>query len=276
MKKKFEDYKAGDKIDGKTIKRVYLSRSNYVFYRLKWENHFIYDTEDGLTQKIAGISDKYSDLDNYITKREKRKHIPSLIRAHSHALDDSPELGIKLLDKVKVIIEEKRKSNGKVLYLLIYFLSFPCNLFISYLLFQNDTYIEGIIPFDLPNIYLIGTLGSIGGFFSFNSYVQDIKVSPDQNIFYHIFFVLYRIAIAMFASVAMYTAIKANIVLGFIDTIGDDYYLIYFLSMAAGYSEKLVPNLFINAGKKIEIADEKSPPIDVDEKMGATFGLGKQ
>lgn len=93
----------------------------------------------------------------------------------------------------------------------------------------------------------IATCGALGGFLSVTVGIRRLDIDPDGNWKINVIAGGSRIVIAMIGAVFVYFAIVSNLLLGLLP-IENSTTGVFAVSIAAGFIEFLVPNLFLHSG----------------------------
>ncbi len=108
-------------------------------------------------------------------------------------------------------------------------------------------------------------MGGIGALFSTTVRLQLMAVDPMVSLSMHWIYGGQRVLVGVLGAIIIYFGFKSGIVDGLLRPVADssipreiDLYWLAFISVLAGFSERLVPNLL--DGKANDIGDQNSAP----------------
>lgn len=242
------------------ITKVVIEASEYFIYEINTPNiseslrTYIHTEEE---EDKNGILDRYNEIRSCIgdAKGDMYKALDPIVYkariAHliSQALNGKPEEAkvqfTKLIDEVNR--QYRSQFKNRIGYLLTALIAVFLCIGTSLAVYTQDIWnIKNIHEF----IY-VATAGSIGGFISISRRLQETVFARDIWAGIFVFYAIERIAIAIFASMAVFFAIKGNLAFGFFNNKGQNTLYGYIVfSMVAGFSETFLPNLLITLENK--------------------------
>lgn len=248
MEKSLNEYKIGDEMLYGKITEIFSSGPNYIFYECNSDGQIAY--------QVLGYDENWAILlDNNLEEifalipnpKKRRRYLGRIAAAHHSTLHGNPEAGVKLLEKVRDTIINQYKVRSRLTYLLGSLSIVILNLIITVLI--NSIWETSIIEQWLL-IWNIITFGSLGGFLSISFTFKKLQIDFEENLYIPILAGISRIFIAMISSIIVYSVIKADLLLGFVNE-SNNIYIFYAFGALSGFSESFVPNIL----KKIEKDD---------------------
>lgn len=110
----------------------------------------------------------------------------------------------------------------------------------------------------LELIFYVLTSGVIGGFISASYKLKSITFEKGISRWYFLAYGIERLVLSILASIALFFAVKANIVFGFIKDAPNPFYGYIILGILAGFSETLIPSLLTKIEKQgLEAKEDK-------------------
>jgi hypothetical protein len=245
MKGLIMNNKIGDKDEqGSTIEGVWANGQNFVIYEIEGGYIKTSTNDPELSKAFTKLDPKYLKLRalTFNNKSLKNSFRISHIRALIMVASGNIEGANALLDE-----EEKRLLKfGMLARRLNYLLS----CMIALLVAVSVTIILAMVP-NVRDDYifysLIVTCGSLGAFLSVITNLNKLEIDRYASIFTNIVAGVSRIIIGIIGAIFAFLLIRADIMLGIVDKLNSEYAILA-ISVVAGFSETLVPNIM----KKIE------------------------
>ncbi|RYE26689.1 MAG: hypothetical protein EOP45_03480 [Sphingobacteriaceae bacterium] len=256
QKKRMSSFFVGKKDPiGNEITFVYILADEFVIYEIKTINiteslKVRIDTlqeEDlnGIITNFAGIRADFTEFKGIIYKIQNYSSYKS-IAAHliSHALNGQVEdAKNKFAELNKTINFQYAEQFNYRLYYLITALCFVLlNIIVSVIIYLTHILDSSLHLRDL--IFSVAG-GSIGGFISLSRKLKEMIFEKDVKRYLFVAYSLERIFISMLAAIVAYSAIQSNLIFGVIKQLKHNIFGYIIFSIAAGFSETLVPNLLI-------------------------------
>lgn len=163
-----------------------------------------------------------------------------LARAIAQALEGNAEVGKATLAALNKRLEERQRNKGRVIYFLICLISALLIVVLpSWFLLDNT----GI---NWSEVALAAVFGSVGALFSTAVGLRNLRIDADATLFMNWIYGGQRMLIGVVGAIVVYLAMRAGFVLELLpggnnSTLGPNE--IAFMSVLAGFSERLVPNL---------------------------------
>lgn len=254
------DYKNGiPDNDGNIVERIYAKFIGYVIYRTK--NVIRVDILDGHqdaklnTDRHYKIGFPLARLYSLLPENlDRTEPINRLIgRAMTLNIGGEHQEALVVLGHAESRLIKLRTIEGRLQYTgsafgMVALLGTIYGIVISFRLCGHvlDTQLLEIMIF-----------GALGGLLSITVGYGSLKIDVDANKITNCLIGASRIVIAIIASIFICFAIKANLILSFLNERADDYGLLTF-AMVAGFVEMLVPKIMNNLGKDARVSSEGS------------------
>lgn len=260
-KAEMEKIKAGQRdSNNNEITKVVVEASEFFVYEINTPNiseslrTYIHTEEE---EDKNGMIDRYNEIRSCIgdAKRDMYKALdPIVYKARianliSQALNGNPQEAkvqfAKLIDEINK--EYKGQFMNRIRYLLTALMVVFLCIGTSLVIYTQDVWNNK----NIHELIYVATAGSIGGFISVSRRLQETVFARDVWPGIFVFYAIERIVIAIFASIAVFFAIKCNLAFGFFNNKNQNTlhgYIVF--SMVAGFSETFLPNLLIKLENK--------------------------
>lgn len=244
-----QNLKPGDKIEhGWTIKKIYCASKDYL----------IFTTENGLRAKykenkpelnsnfkqILGLYSEISALQTGSFQKNESLNL-RIARTISYAFDGDIEKSDTILRDIKKELIKLRHIKSVTNYIFTCLIAFILNVLAAIICFYK------LYPplLKLSEIIYVSSFGSLGALLSVLISIRKLKMDIESPLYINIVWGGVRILIGMAASIIAYVLIRADLILGTINS-SDNNFLIYSLCTLAGFSEKYIPNILKGIPKK--------------------------
>ncbi len=246
------DLKKGMEIPetGRTIKEIIAADQTYIVYVddsdiicwLTGKNHKEFGKDFGSVQNK--ISFWESTCNRLFKSKEAFDYKCLLAEGYARMLDSGNDEEANKIIKNTV---DRIKLQGKQILRQDYLVAslaataIVSTLLVCFVLTKN--YLLSVIDNNIYEIFLAGFFGGIGSFIScmIKTRNYDPEISISRQI--HKIDGILRIAYGLVAGVIVSLGIKANIILGFVDSVEKNIYILCFLGAISGASEWFLPNL---------------------------------
>jgi hypothetical protein len=250
-REEFREYKNGDTgpLNNKKIDTIILQTDSFIVYLdqdldVMWT---VNDDYEGYPEDFGTITNEVAHMETLIERHLKNKELYEFkvlaAEGMARVLDDkscenASTVLKKAYDELIYLVKEKLRISylkgslsftALVLVMLVLCLVFKLQI----KQVSNDSYL-------LVVSCLCGGLGAfISSFITSRSYNANPAIGANIHFLDGVFRIVYGIVAAFF----LYLGIKANAVLGFVDTESTSNYIFYFFCALAGASEVLIPNI---------------------------------
>jgi hypothetical protein len=251
-----DDFRVGRSDNaGETIVRIYYKTRNTVVYRTKKSIHLDVDEDfEGSGQLLANHANIYPELARVYSllpenltwveaiNRQIARSIAQNLKGHTVEAKQMLQHAEERIRRLKVI-------NGRLQYAissLAVAVAAVVGLIVSSALAKAnaETFTTEIIPY-----WHIAGFAAMGGFLSVALGFRNLDIDVDANWFTNCLVGASRILIAILAAVFAFLLVRSGVVLNILShTDKSSEYGWYALAMAAGFSERLVPNIMDNLG----------------------------
>jgi len=192
-------------------------------------------------------------------------------RAIANALTGDHARALAILAFVEARLIVRRRAEGQFQYLL------ACTAMLAIIVLIAST-----LEFWLPppsqwqELLRVATCGAAGGFLSVAIGIRKLDVDPDTQWWVNAYYGLIRLTIAILSAVVLYFLIKGKLVLQplFSEGLPEVAFALYAFSVAAGFSETLVPNILRRTEERTvavpsEDQLEAGPRKDADQSIAS-------
>lgn len=235
-KQKLSGISAGKTLNGQTVKKVYYfdEERYYVIFK------------NTLDEVVYFGSAQVSEITPYLGEC-------NLLRDMSHgnrikewvdyqkasALNEfflgNNEKSIEILNQCMEVVRQKEISRKKMVYIGVY-------LGITILLLIIWLGMRMYIPeFEYMQYISIALFGAFGGFISLNYRLEKVNFCISEGTFSYIVVSVYKMAFACISSIIFYLLIQSDIILSAVKQSDG---VAYVIATIAGFSERLLPNIF--------------------------------
>ncbi len=247
-----QQWKVGDKdqFNG-TIARIHHSGPNFLVYATEHSDCLWYTTDPELASKVQEIAPEIEHVRLTASGNDALEKIASTQLARALGL-----CGYGDVQAAKAILKKTEKKllnliiiTGRLHYLLSCMILVLFNISASLLLASL-----GSIQERFSFVFYVATCGSLGGFLSVSLNLNRLNIDPDAPWHLNAISGASRILIAMIGAIFAYFLFKADIILGIISR-SETEFAVLALSLVAGFSETLVPNIL----RKVESQQDIKP-----------------
>lgn len=183
--------------------------------------------------------------DDQIPEDSARMHFErEMARAIAQALLGNPEQGRASLAALTASLEKRLRNRGRVVYLAVCVVSAIAISGLAALFLSNG------VDISVKEVALAAIMGSIGALFSTAAGLPALRLDPVAVSYMNFVYGGQRMLVGVLGAVVLYLALRAGFVhelLPGADGLGENEtmnaYQLAFLSVLAGFSERLVPNL---------------------------------
>jgi hypothetical protein len=175
----------------------------------------------------------------------KNKYNEAYAQALRTLLDGHPESGLESLRTLRTEMENYLKREATYFYLIGAAVATFLVLIVHLGFYMNESYFRP----KTQEVFYAVLFATIGGFLSVATGSRKINVELQNDEVKKAIYGALRIAIAIFSGVLVYYAIRGGLALEIVKT-SNSMFALYFLCAAAGFLEKLVPNLMHNLENK--------------------------
>lgn len=232
---------------GRMILDILWSTKDYIIYRHSsgLSPHFSDDADVAKQQRssYAAIGPQLSKVNalRSATVWRAASIDRELARAIYQSLEGDLKNAAATLDGVRTRLENLINIQGRLQYQISCFATVI--LFaIVYLGFRGLHSDNPVAPLSPVRFSSVALCGALGGFLSISISLKQLTIDPDADWRVNAIAGASRIVIAVIGSIFVYLMIEAKLALTSLNLLESDAG-IYAVSIAAGFSEKLVPNL---------------------------------
>lgn len=243
------DYRVGDKIFGDTIKKVYFSNDVKKYIIIQNEQREIKVYGSALPSDIAPLLAQCSSLIEFVDVSEKLRNRVDYEKALAinEALLGNIEKSEEILTDTINKIKQSEIVNKKVVYVGTY-LAITVVIILATFILSKLNYVDR----SYLQLMKIAMFGSLGGFVSLNFRLETMEFEIFENTKNYRLVAVYKIAFAMASSIISYFLIEADLFLSVFKRGSENYiYVEYMVAALAGFSERLLPNIFSNFEKEV-------------------------
>jgi hypothetical protein len=246
---------------GNTIKYIYSSSYFHVLYEIDGpiEQSFISFIDRGTPiaeqyfENLNTIKHKLNELKGVLYKcgnddvvRNRRGTITALgLINPQEAIEQLVDLINDINKNYREGFEKKIFYLGGAFFMLLLFCTISFIIRVKAIGGSIDSKFE-----TLELIFYILTSGVIGGFISVSYKLKLVVFEQGISRYYFLAYGIERLVISVLASMVLFFAIKANVIFGFVKDAPNPFYGYIFLSILAGFSETLIPDLLIKIEKQ--------------------------
>lgn len=273
----FGEEKSGKKDKKYQVTKVFAKTDSYVIFEVNDSGSLDYITVDDRKFSSEKINIILNRIEFWLDEsKAKRTNVKGFIDSVADSIkacfegryDDAQKIAVELETLIKNEVYRNSKMTYIFPFILLTFLMvigsllFNCNIiFIDW--FNNFLCSEqGNESFEF--FFHMATMGAIGGLFSvsYNLEKYQIEIKQKSNVFEtfwqrYLLAVLLRFTIAIFSPLVLYIFLKS----GFLSIdISKNNFIVYGLSVIAGFSESLIPSLItkfesnIQKGEAVRVA----------------------
>jgi len=156
----------------------------------------------------------------------------------------------KILDDAEEFLKNRSVERARIWYLNSSFCATLFFLFFASVIWGFRNYLNNLVPPEFVQIITLALLASIGALISIISRVSSISVNAFAGLQIHVTEGVLRIFVGIIGALFLLILVKADILLGFLGNKDNISFLIA-ISIVAGFSEQLVPNLIKKIGDSI-------------------------
>lgn len=242
------DYKSGSLIFGLTIEEVFYSNSDkeFIIVSVKEDNkiHTFGPPITSIQHLLAESNFLISKIKNKKIIRRLHHQVASAINSYLLGeVDTSMDILSSLLQK----LHNREMLRKKITYIGVFFVGIIFMLILSFYtsnyeskLSQYSTYIS------------IATFGSIGGFISLNLRLNAIEFDETENTFSYVVISIYKFVFALLVALISFFLIESDLILtAVVQNNHNSMFLKYTIASLAGFSESLLPNIFLGLENQI-------------------------
>ena len=167
-----------------------------------------------------------------------------LARGVAQALTGDAEQGKETLAALAKRLEKRLRNHGRVIYFSM------CLVSAAVIIGIASYFLSGTIGFNVSEIALAAIMGSLGALLSTASGLKNLRIDASASLFMNWVYGGQRMLVGVLGAVILYLAVRGGIALEFIpgaasitETSPLNPYKLAFISVLAGFSERLVPNL---------------------------------
>lgn len=235
-KRKLSGISAGKNVNGQTVKKVYYydEEKNYIIFKN--------DSDEVVYFGNMQVSDITSYLGecNFLRDMAHGKRIKKWVDYQkASALNEfflgNSDKSIEVLNKCMEVIKQKEISRKKMVYIGVY-LGITTVLLVVWLIMRMK-----FPEFEYTKYMCIALFGAFGGFISLNYRLEEVNFCISEGTFSYIVVSVYKMAFACISSIIFYLLIQSDIILS---AVKDSNGVAYVIATIAGFSERLLPNIF--------------------------------
>ena len=265
---------------GRMITDVFWAVAEYRIYRTaKGVSPFFSDDPDRAAQQRArylAIGSEISRLNHLIQietgsrfwgehkpeAAEERADLPEIValerelaRCIAIALDGDADLARKSLHELTTRLEKQISNRARVNHLIVAGLlaALAWAMSFAYLRYNGESGALQMFAFTVPqHIALASIMGAFGALFSTAVGLKNMSIDPTVKPFMHITYAFVRVLVGVMGAVILYFGFQSGVFAGFLQASGAEVqgsgdasymYWLGFVSVLAGFSERMVPNL---------------------------------
>jgi hypothetical protein len=249
-------YKLGADEYERTVLYVYFKTGSYVIYEVKETGQITYKTSPDFDDNTYKIALKLDKVEAYLGEDKIKWFEYKNTMADIYALyltNEKEKITIaeELLDTVISEIDYNKFS--KLYYLLPCLIAvlITCLLSVAVKSYNYSSFAKNhqFIDGNYQTLLYMMTFGGIGGLLSVAINIDKHEDKISRIKWQRVFAGVFRMMIAMLSGLIMYILLKANII-GGLNGIEGNNYLLYALAIIAGFSQNLIPNL-ANKGEEL-------------------------
>jgi hypothetical protein len=260
---------------------VFLDEEFYVH----WYYNSLYNSDYGdFVEDDGDILANQADLEATSRLLLKNSHLEAhgrlLGEAIARMLDNQSQYAKQTLKKAADFLEARSVERAR-----IWFLSATLTAAVAFLLFglvfwkQKDVILTFLaLSHTSADVFVGATMGSLGALISVLLRSNKLHVDPSAGARVHYFEGVMRVLIGALAGMLFVLAIKSNILLGTLNQSQNVFAILVVLSIVAGASEQLLPNLInqissilVRGTKKVEIIEVEDSNLPDDEVKDETL-----
>jgi len=232
---------------GRVILDILWSTKDYVIYRhpTGLSPHFSDDANTAKQQRssYASVGPQLSKINalRSATVWRAASIDREIARAISQSMEGDPKSAAATLDGVRTRLENLINIQGRLQYQISCFAAVVvfAIVFVALRSLQGD---QAPQQLSLLRLASVAMCSALGGFLSISISLKQLTIDPDADWRVNAIAGTSRIVIAVIGGVFVYLMIVAKLALTSLNLLDSDAG-IYAISIAAGFSEKLVPNL---------------------------------
>lgn len=250
--------------NGNLINKIHSRYEHFVIYEIQGvagldclKFHLDIDESDskGNLGDFNKVMTKYSELKAVIYKIQNEVFIKSRI-ANIVSIGLNGDVNGAVIQFQRLIDEINREYDSLFVHRLKYLVSALafCSVLVVMAVSAYLQSGQNWLPPIICHLCYVTAGAGIGGFLSVSARLKKMTFEQDVSGLTFIAYGVERMFIAVFAGVIVYFAIRANLIAGMVRDLPNPLYGYVVLSIAAGFSETLIPNLLI----KIEQRDQSA------------------
>lgn len=243
------EYRPGDTIQGDTIEKVYFANDDKKYIIIKNTQREIKFYGMELPQNIAPLLAQCGSLIEFVDASEKLRNRVDYEKALAinEALLGNVEKSEIILFETINKIKQSEIVKKKVVYVGTYLAITVAMVLLTLILpvfdFEDKSYLHFV---------KIAMFGSLGGFISLNFRLEEIEFEIFENTKNYFLVSIYKLAFAMVSSIISYFLIESDLILSVFKNGSENYiYVEYMVAALAGFSERLLPNIFSSFEKEV-------------------------
>lgn len=262
----------------KNIHILIVVESNYiVFLDEKLYMHWWYDGSYGkFADGFGAVLARQADLEATSTLLLKKPHLEPfrrmLAEAIARLLDDrSVEHANEMLNVAAVYLRARSLERARIWFIGAMMIATSISLVIGLLFWKNREAALSFLGFSpgAAEVFVGVSMGSLGALLSVLLRLNRLPVDPSAGPRVHYFEGVMRVLVGALAGALFIMAVKSNLLLSTINQQPSVLTLLIVLSIVAGASEQLLPNLInrissvlVGAAQQVEIvaAENAHPP----------------
>jgi hypothetical protein len=216
-------------------------------------NHLIQLMSRKRVWRMVGLDPKAvpPPVDSYLVFSERET-----ARAIAQALTGNEEKGKLTLNELAARLEKRLRNKGRVIYFAIC-LGVSLGIGVAAFAVFVILYLYNTsLPFHSDEVLLAAVMGSAGALLSTAAGLRGLRIDASASMLMNWVYGGQRMLVGVLGAIVLYLAVRAGILLEMVPGIGPgtgvgafgegnsiDLYKLSFLSVLAGFSERLVPNL---------------------------------
>ena len=270
----------------KTIHILIVVEPNYiVFLDDKLYMHWWYDESYGeLAKGFGAVLEKQANLEATSTLLLKQPHLEPLRRMLAEAIarlldDRSVEYANHMLEVAADYLRARSVERARIWFLRAMIIATSVLLLFGLLFWKNK---EGFLNYfafspGAAEVFVGLSLVSLGALLSVLLRLNRLPVDPSAGSKVHYFEGVMRVLVGALAGAIFILAVKANVLLSTINQSPNSLTVLILLSIVAGASEQLLPNLInrissVLATQKLEIVAAENASPSSSNSNGAASG----
>jgi hypothetical protein len=261
--KDFRQYKAGQEFLPlkKPIHILIVVEPSYiVFLDEKLYMHWWYDESYGeLAEGFGAVLARQADLEATSSLLLKEPHIEPLRRMLAEAIarlldDRSVEHANHMLKLAAAFLQARSFEQARIWYLRAMLIATSAFLILGLLFWKNKAdFLSYMALSPSAADVIIGlSMGSLGALLSVLLRLNRLPVDPSAGTWVHYFEGVMRVLVGALAGAILIMAVKTNILLSTINDSSHSLTFLLLLSIVAGSSEQLLPNLINRISSVLE------------------------